>query len=47
MSLTIYGYNFVVIYGLSMQLVVSWHMKAATMCEFSRHEFVDGLEALG
>lgn len=30
-----------------MQLVVSWHMKAATMCEFTKNEFVDGLEALG
>ncbi|CAN6684206.1 unnamed protein product [Malus baccata var. baccata] len=28
-------------------LVVSWHMKAATMCEFSKQEFVDGLESLG
>ncbi|XP_050368407.1 uncharacterized protein LOC126786593 [Argentina anserina] len=28
-------------------LVVSWHMKAATMCEFSRNEFIDGLDALG
>ncbi|XP_068325464.1 uncharacterized protein [Pyrus communis] len=28
-------------------LVVSWHMKAATMCEFSKEEFVEGLEPLG
>lgn len=28
-------------------LVVSWHMKAATMCEFSKQEFVGGLQALG
>lgn len=28
-------------------LVVSWHMKAATMCEFSRQEFVSGLQSLG
>ncbi|XP_048425841.1 DCN1-like protein 1 isoform X1 [Pyrus x bretschneideri] len=28
-------------------LVVSWHMKAATMCEFSKQEFIDGLESLG
>lgn len=33
--------------GLLMQLVVSWHMKAATMCEFSKQEFIDGLETLG
>ncbi|GJZ56425.1 hypothetical protein Tco_0611618 [Tanacetum coccineum] len=25
-------------------VVVSWHMKAATMCEFSKQEFVGGLE---
>ncbi|KAJ6843398.1 DCN1-like protein 2 [Iris pallida] len=30
-----------------MFLVVSWHMKAATMCEFSRQEFVSGLQSLG
>lgn len=29
------------------QLVVSWHMKAATMCEFSKQEFIGGLRALG
>jgi hypothetical protein len=29
------------------QLVLSWHMKAATMCEFSRQEFVGGLQSLG
>ncbi|CAA7395466.1 unnamed protein product [Spirodela intermedia] len=28
-------------------LVLSSHMRAATMCEFSRQEFIDGLEALG
>lgn len=28
-------------------LVVSWHMKAATMCEFSKEEFVGGLQSLG
>ncbi|KVI10236.1 Defective-in-cullin neddylation protein [Cynara cardunculus var. scolymus] len=28
-------------------LVVSWHMKAATMCEFSKQEFVGGLQSLG
>ncbi|KAJ6815871.1 putative DCN1-like protein 2 [Iris pallida] len=28
-------------------LVISWHMKAATMCEFSRQEFVGGLQSLG
>ncbi|PIA48370.1 hypothetical protein AQUCO_01400762v1 [Aquilegia coerulea] len=28
-------------------LVISWHMKAATMCEFSKQEFVGGLQALG
>lgn len=28
-------------------LVVSWHMKAATMCEFSKQEFIGGLRALG
>ncbi|KAI3835672.1 hypothetical protein MKX03_015275 [Papaver bracteatum] len=28
-------------------LVVSWHMKAATMCEFSKQEFVSGLQSLG
>ncbi|XP_051133817.1 uncharacterized protein LOC127253319 [Andrographis paniculata] len=28
-------------------LVVSWHMKAATMCEFSKQEFIDGLQSLG
>ncbi len=29
------------------QLVISWHMKAATMCEFSRQEFIEGLQMLG
>mmetsp|Transcript_28788 Transcript_28788/g.81081 ORF Transcript_28788/g.81081 Transcript_28788/m.81081 type:complete len:248 (-) Transcript_28788:139-882(-) len=28
-------------------LVVSWHMNAAAMCEFTRDEFVNGLAALG
>ncbi|XP_042417265.1 DCN1-like protein 2 [Zingiber officinale] len=28
-------------------LVVSWHMKAATMCEFSQQEFLGGLQSLG
>ncbi|KAL2467037.1 Defective-in-cullin neddylation protein [Abeliophyllum distichum] len=28
-------------------LVVSWHMKAATMCEFSKQEFIGGLQSLG
>ncbi|CAI9295286.1 unnamed protein product [Lactuca saligna] len=28
-------------------LVVSWHMKAATMCEFTKQEFVGGLQSLG
>ncbi|KAL5719727.1 hypothetical protein ACHQM5_012692 [Ranunculus cassubicifolius] len=28
-------------------LVISWHMKAATMCEFSKQEFVGGLQSLG
>lgn len=27
-------------------LVISWHMKAATMCEFSKKEFFDGLKSL-
>ncbi|XP_061996414.1 uncharacterized protein LOC133714308 [Rosa rugosa] len=27
-------------------LVMSWHMKAATMCEFSKQEFFNGLKAL-
>ncbi|CAL5398093.1 unnamed protein product [Camellia sinensis] len=29
------------------QLVLSWHTKAATMCEFSKQEFIGGLQALG
>ncbi|XP_031487511.1 uncharacterized protein LOC116255719 isoform X2 [Nymphaea colorata] len=33
--------------GDIVMLVVSWHMKAATMCEFSRQEFIGGLQALG
>ncbi|KAK9057082.1 hypothetical protein SSX86_024449 [Deinandra increscens subsp. villosa] len=32
---------------LLLQLVVSWHMKAAIMCEFSKQEFVGGLQSLG
>ncbi|GAV92014.1 Cullin_binding domain-containing protein, partial [Cephalotus follicularis] len=28
-------------------LVLSWHMKAATMCEFSKQEFMGGLQTLG
>ncbi|KAF8048232.1 hypothetical protein N665_2598s0004 [Sinapis alba] len=28
-------------------LVLSWHMNAATACEFSREEFFGGLQALG
>ncbi|KAI4388021.1 hypothetical protein MLD38_000398 [Melastoma candidum] len=28
-------------------LVLSWHMKAVTMCEFSKQEFISGLQALG
>ncbi|XP_039006260.1 DCN1-like protein 1 isoform X2 [Hibiscus syriacus] len=28
-------------------LVVSWHMKASTMCEYSKEEFFTGLQALG
>ncbi|XBI79612.1 hypothetical protein VPH35_089018 [Triticum aestivum] len=28
-------------------LVISWHMKAATMCEFTRQEFIDGLQSIG
>ncbi|VFQ91684.1 unnamed protein product [Cuscuta campestris] len=28
-------------------LVVSWHMGAATMCEFSKQEFISGLQSLG
>mmetsp|Transcript_4791 Transcript_4791/g.8693 ORF Transcript_4791/g.8693 Transcript_4791/m.8693 type:complete len:252 (-) Transcript_4791:144-899(-) len=28
-------------------LVVSWHMNAATMCEFSREEFINGMASLG
>lgn len=33
--------------GDIVMLVLSWHMKAATMCEFSRQEFVGGLQSLG
>jgi len=29
------------------QLVLSWHMKAGTMCEFSKKEFIEGLQSLG
>lgn len=28
-------------------LVISWHFQAATMCEFSKEEFVEGMEELG
>ncbi|KAL0034111.1 hypothetical protein WJX79_009520 [Trebouxia sp. C0005] len=28
-------------------LVISWHFQAATMCEFSKNEFVEGMEELG
>jgi len=28
-------------------LVISWHFQAATMCEFSTDEFVEGMEELG
>ncbi|GMI88669.1 hypothetical protein like AT3G12760 [Hibiscus trionum] len=28
-------------------LVVSWHMRASTMCEYSKEEFFTGLQALG
>eukprot|EP00270_Netrium_digitus_P013160 TRINITY_DN4349_c0_g1_i2.p1 TRINITY_DN4349_c0_g1~~TRINITY_DN4349_c0_g1_i2.p1 ORF type:complete len:267 (+),score=70.15 TRINITY_DN4349_c0_g1_i2:80-880(+) len=28
-------------------LVLSWHLKAATMCEYSQQEFVTGLQSLG
>ncbi|XP_047334778.1 DCN1-like protein 2 [Impatiens glandulifera] len=28
-------------------LVLSWHMEAAIMCEFSKQEFIGGLQALG
>lgn len=33
--------------GDIVMLVVSWHMKAATMCEFSKQEFIGGLQSLG
>ncbi|MBA0647137.1 hypothetical protein Goklo_015046, partial [Gossypium klotzschianum] len=33
--------------GSKLQLVVSWHMKASTMCEYSKEEFFTGLQALG
>ncbi|KAL0009450.1 hypothetical protein SO802_010952 [Lithocarpus litseifolius] len=32
---------------LDLTLVVSWHMKAATMCEFSNQKFLGGLQGLG
>lgn len=32
---------------LVFQLVLSWHMNAATACEFSKEEFFGGLQALG
>lgn len=28
-------------------LVISWHFSAATMCEYSKAEFVEGMEELG
>lgn len=28
-------------------LVISWHFSAATMCEFSKAEFVEGMDELG
>ncbi|KAG8059473.1 hypothetical protein GUJ93_ZPchr0002g25396 [Zizania palustris] len=28
-------------------LVISWHMKASTMCEFSHEEFIRGLQSIG
>ncbi|KAK9814215.1 hypothetical protein WJX72_002410 [[Myrmecia] bisecta] len=28
-------------------LVISWHFRAATMCEYSKQEFVDGMKSLG
>ncbi|XP_011095740.1 DCN1-like protein 1 isoform X2 [Sesamum indicum] len=28
-------------------LVLAWHMKASTMCQFSKQELVDGFESLG
>ncbi|KAK3159071.1 hypothetical protein QOZ80_2AG0145330 [Eleusine coracana subsp. coracana] len=28
-------------------LVISWHMKASTMCEFTRQEFIGGLQSMG
>ena len=28
-------------------LVLSWHFKAATMCEYSAEEFVSGMQRLG
>ncbi|KAK9698224.1 hypothetical protein RND81_08G089700 [Saponaria officinalis] len=28
-------------------LVISWHMKAATMCEFTKQEFIGGWQSLG
>ncbi|KAK8602669.1 hypothetical protein V6N13_084876 [Hibiscus sabdariffa] len=30
-----------------LHLVLSWHMKASTMCEYSKQEFFTGLQALG
>eukprot|EP00252_Welwitschia_mirabilis_P006209 TRINITY_DN1700_c0_g1_i1.p1 TRINITY_DN1700_c0_g1~~TRINITY_DN1700_c0_g1_i1.p1 ORF type:complete len:252 (-),score=49.77 TRINITY_DN1700_c0_g1_i1:302-1057(-) len=32
--------------GDIVMLVISWHMKAATMCEFSKGEFLHGLQSL-
>ncbi|EFJ37554.1 hypothetical protein SELMODRAFT_403971 [Selaginella moellendorffii] len=33
--------------GDVVMLVISWHMGAATMCEFSRQEFITGFQSLG
>ncbi|KAH7331395.1 hypothetical protein KP509_20G031000 [Ceratopteris richardii] len=33
--------------GDIVMLVLSWHMRAATMCEFSKQEFIGGLQSLG
>eukprot|EP00245_Coleochaete_scutata_P003294 TRINITY_DN1480_c0_g1_i1.p1 TRINITY_DN1480_c0_g1~~TRINITY_DN1480_c0_g1_i1.p1 ORF type:complete len:260 (-),score=49.30 TRINITY_DN1480_c0_g1_i1:41-820(-) len=28
-------------------LVIAWHMNAATMCEFSKEEFISGMQSMG
>jgi DCN1-like protein 1/2 len=33
--------------GDVVMLVIAWHMGAATMCEFSREEFISGLKSIG